>query len=253
VGRHACSLLGWPTVAFSGQAAAVERWQVKKLSASPAPPDVLADPPGSLRALQPGKSANVELFWSNWCGPGSTPAGSPGGLPDALALGLSSKTTLTIPLTQAPRCDAPQYPSILSIAPYTPSERHLPASSRLPLRVAIAGPRPVKLKPGLRAFRVHRGQPFQYEVAVTNTGAKSFRFASSSCPIYIEQLDANLGQVYVLNCRPVAAIAPKQTVVFAMQIAIPASARLGNNSLTWQLAPKTYLALFAPAALWIVP
>ena len=32
-----------------------------------------------------------------------------------------------------------------------------------------------------------------------------------------------------------------------------AHARLGDNSLTWELAPRTYAAPFAPAAVWVVP
>jgi len=252
-GTTPCALLGHPTISFTGAAARQETWRVRELAASPAPPDVLADPPGSLRSLAPGKAASVALFWSNWCGPGATPTGSPGASPDALTLRLPSGTTLTVPLSKAPRCDAPQDPSTISVGPFTPAERQLPESSRLPLRVTIVGNRPVRVKPGLRAFRVHRGELLRYEVGVANVGAQPFRFASTSCPSYIEQFATEPGQVYVLNCRPVHAIAPGQTVLFEMQLRIPHGARLGNNSLTWQLAPKTYDAPFAPAALWIVP
>jgi hypothetical protein len=252
-GPSSCSLVGHPTVSLVGAAAAQEKWHAHLLAASPAPPDVLADPPGSLRALAPGKSASVALFWSNWCGPGATPTGSPGTPPDALTFGLASGTTVVVPLTAAPRCDAPQDPSTLSVGPFTPTERHLPESSRLPLRVAIIGNRPVRIKPGLRAFRVHRGDQLRYDVAVTNTSAQPFRFASTSCPGYIEQFATEPGQVYVLNCRAVRTIAAGQTVLFAMQLRVPADARLGNNSLTWELAPKTYDAPFASAALWVVP
>jgi hypothetical protein len=252
-GTRPCSLLGRPTVSFTGAAAAAERWQAKKLAASPAPPDVVADPPGSLRALRPGKSASVVLFWSNWCGPGAVPTGASGATPDAVALGLASGTTIAIPLAHAPRCDAPQDPSIISVGPFTPSMRHLPPSSRLSLRTAIVGKRTVQVKPGLQAFRVHRGERFRYDVAVTNRGANTFRFAASSCPIYLEQFGPAPAQAYVLNCRPVVSIAPRRTVVFEMQLTIPAAARLGNTSLTWELAPKTYEAPFTPAALWVVP
>jgi hypothetical protein len=252
-GTSSCSLLGWPTVSFTGAAAAAERWQVKKLAASPAPPDVVADPPGSLRALRPGKSASVALFWSNWCGPGATPTGASGAPPNAVALGLTSGTTIAVPLAHAPRCDAPQDPSTISVGPFAPSTRHLPQSSRLPLRVAIVGTRTVQVKPGLRAFRVHRSERFTYDVAITNRGVNTFRFAASSCPTYLEQFGPAPAQAYVLNCRPVVSIAPRRTVVFEMQLTIAADARLGNTSLTWQLAPKTYEAPFTPAALWVAP
>lgn len=240
-GTRACSLLGWPTASFAGGGATTERWQVKRLTASPTPLDVLADPPGSLRALQPGKSAGVSLFWSNWCG-------AP---PGALVLRLSSGTSVSVPAAQAPRCDAPQYPSTLSVGPFTPAERHLPESSRLSLRATILGVRTVLIKSGLRGFLVHRGELFRYRVSLTNTGRATFRFARSSCPVYIEEPDPAPTEVYVLNCRPVGPIPLGRTVVFAMQVRIPATVRLGAGSLTWQLAPKTYEAPFAAAPLWV--
>jgi uncharacterized protein DUF4232 len=250
-GSAPCSLLGWPAVSFTGAAASKTKVQVKELPRSPAPLDVLADPPGSLRALAPGKSASVSLWWSNWCGPGSVPTGSPGTPPDGLELALAGGTSVVVPLAQAPRCDAPQSPSLLSVGPFAPTERHLPESSRLPLRAVVVGARPVQVKPGLRAFRVYRRELLRYEVAVTNTGRRVFRFAGSSCPMYIEQVVPGPQQVYVLNCRPAGTLAPGATVLFAMELRIPANAPLRNSSLTWELAPKTYQAPFAPAAVWV--
>ena len=251
VGSAPCSLLGWPTVSFTGAAASTTRVKVKELPRSPAPVDVLADPPGSLRALAPGKSATVSLWWSNWCGPGSTPTGSPGTPPTGLDLTLVNATRVIVPLKQAPRCDAPQSPSLLSVGPFTPTELHLPASSRLPLRATIVGVRPVQVKPGLRAFRVHRSELLRYKVAVTNTGTRAFRFAGSSCPVYIEEVVPGPQELYVLNCRLADTIASGATVVFAMQLRIPANAHLGNTGLTWELAPKTYQAPFASVAVWV--
>jgi hypothetical protein len=252
-GPSACALLGWPELSLTGAAARATRWRVKRVARSPQPLDALADPVGSLRALAPGKSASVALYWSNWCGPGSEPTGRSGTPPAAIALGLASGTTVLVPVGRAPRCDAPQYPSTLSAAPFTPTMRHLPKSSRLSLHAAIVGSRPVQVKPGLRAFRVHRGELLRYRVALTNSGQRAFHFAPSSCPVYIEELTPAAPQVYVLNCRLAATIAPRTTVLFAMQIRIPAATRLGVTSLTWELAPRTYQAPFAPAALWVVP
>jgi hypothetical protein len=121
----------------------------------------------------------------------------------------------------------------------------------LPLKVAIIGPRPVVVKPGLRAFRVHRGDLLRFRVALTNTGKTSFRFAGTSCPVYLEEVVPAAPQAYVLNCRPVGPITPHRTVLFEMRAAIPGSARLGTDSLTWELAPRTYLAPSASAAVWI--
>ena len=103
----------------------------------------------------------------------------------------------------------------------------------------------------LRAFRVYRGELLSYEVAVTNTGRRVFRFAGSSCPMYIEQVVPGPQQVYVLNCRPAGTLAPGATVLFEMELRIPANAALRNSSLTWELAPKTYQAPFASPAVWV--
>jgi hypothetical protein len=251
-GRSTCSLLGWPKLSFTGSTAAATRVRIKRLARSPQPLDVLADPPGSLRALAPGKSASVSLFWSNWCGPGNPCGGNTSTPPGGLRIAFRSHTNLVVPLAQAPRCDAPQAPSLVSVAPFTPTPRRLPARSHLPLRVTIVGPRPVEVKPGLRAFRVRRGELLHYRIALTNTTSKPFRFARTSCPTYIEQIIPAAPQPYVLNCRGVTEIAPHRSVLFAMQIPIPNNARLGNNSLTWELAPRTYEAPFGPAALWVV-
>lgn len=241
-GGSPCALLGRPQVSFTGGAAATERWRVKNIARSPEPLEVLVDPLGSLRALAPGKSARVALFWSNWCGAG--PAG--------LILRLQNGSSLVVPLAQAPRCDVPQDPSLLSVAPFTPTARTLPSSSHLPLVAAIVGPRPVLVKPGLHAFRVRRRAVLYFRVALTNGSKTAFRFARSSCAAYVEELWPRAPQPYVLNCRPVGSIAPHETVMFAMRIAIPAGARLGNTLLTWELGPKTYEAPSASAAVWVV-
>lgn len=235
------SLVGPPRIAFDG--AGAEHWRLKRLARQPAPPDVLADPPGSLRALAPGKSAGVTIYWLNWCGPP----------PAAFAVALGSSSTLRVPIAHAPRCDASQEPSVLTIAPFAPTTRHLPASSRLPLAVTIVGSRPVRVKPGLRAFRIRRGEVLRFRVAVTNTGKTPFRFAPSSCPVYIEQLDSRIARPYVLNCRSAGRIAPRRTVLFDMQFPIPARTRLGLNDVTWELAPKTFDAPFVPVDVWVVP
>jgi len=80
---------------------------------------------------------------------------------------------------------------------------------------------------------------------------REFILAGSSCTVYIEQVVPGPKQLYVLNCRRARTLAPGATVLFAMQLRIPSDARLGNTSLTWELAPKTYQAPFAPAAVWV--
>lgn len=81
----------------------------------------------------------------------------------------------------------------------------------------------------------------------------TFRFAHTSCPSYIEQVSDIAPAVYILNCRPVSSIGARRTVIFAMQMTIPAHAHVGANNLTWELAPKTYLPPFTSAALSVEP
>jgi hypothetical protein len=251
VGRRPCSLVGWPRVTFVGPAARTTRWRVIRIARRRAPPDALLDPPGSLRALRPGKAAAVELFWSNWCGPGSHAAGASGRAPDAIVLRLPSGSSVRVPLANAPRCDDDKFPSRLTVAPFTPAARPPRPSSRLPLRAAVVGPRSVRVKPGVAAFRVGRGRVLRYRIALTNNGKRPFRFAG--CPAYVEVLVPSVrSQVFVLNCRPVGEIPPRATVLFDMRLRIPARARTGTSGLTWELAPHSYEPPFATAAVRIV-
>ena len=116
----ACALVGWPGASFAGPAAQATHWQVRKVPGVGEGADPLADPVGSLRALAHGKSARVGVVWSNWCGPGSSAAGSSGQRPTALVLRLAGGTTMRLPLTRAPRCDSPSWPSKLLVAPFRP-------------------------------------------------------------------------------------------------------------------------------------
>jgi hypothetical protein len=247
-----CSLLGRPRISLTGPAAARTPWHVRRIARSSGPPDALVDPPGSLRSLRPGKSAVVSLYWSNWCGPGSRPAGGPGTPPAGVEIRPPGGGSLVLPVARAPRCDAPLFWSVLSVAPFAPAARRLPPSSRLPLTVAIVGPRPVLLRPGLHAFRARRGELLRFRVALTNAGSAPFRFARSGCPVYLEDVAPAAPEPYMLDCRAAGTIAAHETVLFAMQIPIPARARLGTHGLTWELAPETYLPPSAAATVRIV-
>jgi Protein of unknown function (DUF4232) len=252
IGSKRCSLVGRPFVSFVGPAAAATRWRVRRLPTSPAPPDVLADPPGSLRAFAPGKVAALSLEWSNWCGPGSQPTGRSGTPPTGLRLRLPGGASLVMPLQAAPRCDVPHDPSLLLVGTFAPAERVPQPGSRLPLRAEIAGNRPARVKPGLFAFRVARGGTLRYVVGLTNTGRRVFRFGAS-CPVYVEQLVPSVPQrAYVLNCRPAPPLAPGRTLRFEMRLQVPDDARLGENGLSWELAPRTSVPPFATAAVHTV-
>ncbi|HVS84691.1 MAG TPA: hypothetical protein VHD91_03580, partial [Gaiellaceae bacterium] len=201
--------------------------------------DPLADPVGSLRALAPGKTADVLVWWSNWCG----------AAPTELRVGLGGGTVLRVPLGQAPRCDQPHRASQLDAGSYQPRSRRLPDSSRLPLLARITGSMPVRVKGGrVRAFRARRSSLLQYVVVLTNTGSRPFRFRGA-CPAYVQDFGAQVA--YVLNCRPVGTIAPGGSVEFAMRLRIPAHQRLGYNAVGWELAPDTYDAPQTVAPVWV--
>lgn len=229
----ACALVGWPGASFAGPAAQATHWQVRKVPGAGEGADPLADPVGSLRALAHGKSARVGVVWSNWCGPGSSAAGSSGQRPTALVLRLAGGTTMRLPLTRAPRCDSPSWPSKLLVAPFRPFVPQLPPSSQLFLRLAII-PRATAANP----LPGRRGALLRYRVAVTNAGNHPYHFGRS-CPLYVEQLGGIQPRAYVLNCRGVGEIAPRHSLLFAIVLPVPASAPLGSDELTFELAPRT--------------
>lgn len=249
VGRP-CALLGWPGVSFAGAAARSTRWQARRVAGSREPPDPLADPPGSLRALAHGKSARVALVWSNRCGPGSSAAGSSGERPAALVLALASGTTVRLPLTRAARCDSPATPSKMSAEPFRPFVPQLPPSSRLPLRLAIVAQRPIAVSPGVHALRARRGTLLRYRIAVKNTSADPYRFGMS-CPAYVEQLAGSAPRAYLLNCRQVRMIEPGQSLLFEVALPVATAGRLGSSELTFQLAPRTFDAPIVQAPVWV--
>jgi hypothetical protein len=238
-GRRACALVGRPVVSFVGATK-----PVMVLAAAPQTGQdaALLDPPGSLRALEPGKAASVSLWWSNWCGRGGRAGGRGGVPPSAIRLGLPGGTTVLLPLRRASRCDDPHAPSTIQVGPFQPALRHLGPSSRLPLAAAIFGSRP---------FRARTGTIFHFVVGLTNTSSTPFSFGNT-CPVYEESLDRPRGHAYVLNCRPAGSIPPHRTVRFAMRLRVPAPSRGGDNLLTWELAPETYLAPNASADVRVV-
>jgi hypothetical protein len=230
--ERACALVGRPRVSFTG---ASRRWRAEALPRQREPLDVLADPPGSLRALAPGKTAEAVLEWTNWCG--RRPAG--------LRVTLAGGGSLVVPLRDAPRCERPSERSTLGVAPLAPAVAQLPSTSRLPLRARIVGSRPV-------AFLARPGETSTYAVALTNTSEQPFRFGAP-CPVYVVALTPGRVASYVLNCQPVPEIAPHATVRFEMRLPVPPGQTLGRATLSWELAPQTYLAPYADASVAVVP
>lgn len=255
VGGSSCSLVGRPGVSFTGPAARVTR---SKIQLDPSLAKIVSSgngdiqaPRGSLRALEPGRKAEVALWWSNWCGPRSATGGSSGAPPTGIELRLGGGSHLVVPLRQwgTPRCDDSSQVSSLRISPFEPAVKEAPARTRLPLRVTIVGKRTIH-RYGNR-FLLHRGEVFRYRVALKNTSKSPFRF--KSCPSYSEGLALTKPELtYTLNCRSVGTISPGETVFFSMEYRVPANARLGNSGLGWELASKTNNPPSADAAVLVV-
>jgi hypothetical protein len=189
----------------------------------------------------------VQVFWSEWCPPGTPPGGSIGRRPDAIVLTLPhGRGELRLRPARAPRCDLPSARSTLSVGPFAPRQREPSPTTQLPLRATIVGvPLPEsKLKPP--TLRARRGGLLRYEIVVTNVSRRTVDF--ERCPAYLEQL-APQGRalVYVLNCRPAGAIGPGAHATFAMVLRVPRTAPRGANGLFWELGPTTYLPPTAAA------
>jgi hypothetical protein len=233
VGRHACSLIGWPRVSVLDPGGSKEPVRISHMPQQGYFDSQLLDPRGSLRALEPGKRVSVQLWWmpKHSC---SVTLG--------LTLAGGSRVDIPIlsfgggPVSQETRllCPGSQY-SYLRVSPFIPASPAKGASMQLPLSVRIVGRRNTVVGHGIPAFLARRGSVFHFEVALKNTSRHPFRFRS--CPLY-EESDAGVADyAYVLNCHGVGLLAPNASALFQMQMRIPRDAELGSGLLGWYLAP----------------
>lgn len=194
---------------------------VTKQTGLPPGDDPFNRPPLSqLRALPAGSRAGFSVFWGNWCGPRAR----------ALTIVLPGTGALRVPLPGAPRCDAPTFPSTLSVSRLAPAV--VPPRLTLPLQVKFLGPVRKKGKTSIVVYRARPGQVLRYEVALVNVSARPFAFLT--CPVYTQGLDgARVG--FVLNCRPVGTLASRGRALFAMRLRLPAHLRAGVHDLIWSL------------------
>jgi hypothetical protein len=106
-----CSLLGRPRVRLvGGPSAAVKQRETTFTGDKHAP----------VRVLRHGHAAGVEIWWSNWCAPGNRGDGKLSPPPTGLVLTLPSGGIVHLAVREAPRCDAPQHPSLVSVATFRP-------------------------------------------------------------------------------------------------------------------------------------
>jgi hypothetical protein len=224
-GSTPCALVGMPKLSLAG---ATSRWRLQRGPQENAY-DPLTPPPGSLRALAPGRWAATNLRWGDWCGLGSSSYTSNSGrLPRAIVLAAPGGGTIAVgptPSFSEIRCDPGRGASVLEAGRFAPIVPQGPPSSALPLRARIVS-----------AGTAHPGTWLSYTVVLTNRSAKPFSFGRS-CPAYYESFGLRPA-AYILNCHAVASIAPHRAVRFAMRILVPRHAHL--NTLTWTLAPHSW-------------
>jgi hypothetical protein len=72
---------------------------------------------------------------------------------------------------------------------------------------------------------VEPGQTLKYRVQLRNVSGHTIQLRP--CPGYTEGLKGVVTERYVLNCEPVGAVKPGESVTFAMEMAIPARVSAG--------------------------
>jgi hypothetical protein len=242
-----CSLVGRPKLSFAG---ATSKWRQTRGQAGFFAPDPLAPPRSSLRAFAPGGWASIGLWWSNWCGRGSSDNGNAGRPPAALLLtapgggtirmAQNDMGTLSGPLG-APPCGTYNNVSTLSATRFTPVVPQGTVRSRLPLRARMVAEAKIPFKGEEPGFVAQPGAWLSYTIVLTNRSRRPFTFGRS-CPVYTEQWGLAPAQAFVLNCRSVHSIGPGRSVPFAMRIRVPRHAGTPSSAFDWILAPHTWNA-----------
>ena len=86
---------------------------------------------------------------------------------------------------------------------------------------------------------IRAGSLLRYTVSLRNPNTDPIYFPDP-CPVYGEWAgNSSTGfakDFYLLNCRPVKAVQPGQTVRFTMQMAVPAGTEAGTYTLAWNFA-----------------
>jgi len=88
-----------------------------------------------------------------------------------------------------------------------------------------------------QTVKVHEGVVLSYEVRLTNTGARPFRFLPGSCPDYDLWISGSGSVPETLDCHSMRPLAPGKSAVFQLQedLAIYDHLRLGRHQVGWRL------------------
>jgi hypothetical protein len=99
---------------------------------------------------------------------------------------------------------------------------------------------------------VAAGTTLHYTVSLRNAGVQSVAFPAG-CPVYGEWVPGFAKDFFVLNCGPVGAIQPGQSVSFAMELTVPRNTAPGGYTLYWNFAFGVDLGPPGKAAVTVTP
>lgn len=211
----------------------------KAVGAVPGRPSVAGGDP--VAVLTAAASTDVEIGWSDWCGPAiSGPFSFAIVLPRDGGRLVASWAPGVGPLDRPVTCMGGATSEVFANGPFEPPAGTVPATPEptpLPLQVQID-------QGMLTVASTAVGTPIRYSVTLTNTSAAPVDLRSFShgqnCPVYEEEIIGQtpaFAQAFTLNCASVGPIAPGASVSFAMQmstVGLPA----GDYTFSWILAPQ---------------
>jgi hypothetical protein len=231
-GPGPCRLTGRPAVSLVGAPRAPAQRDVALPAQVPSFPEV-DEPAAMLLALPSGATGTLSINWSNWCVPGATRSAKPQVPPSAVRISLGAgRGSLDVNYNAVPDCDTPGQPSTIGVRPFAPS----PLPSTQPWTTANVKATIQPIDGGGARLTGKRGQIARFAVRLANTSATELRF--HRCPLVVEDLaPSGPPEVHQLNCRSAGSIPSGGSLVFAMQIHVPASAPRGKNGLFWELDP----------------
>jgi hypothetical protein len=188
-------------------------------------------PASWLRSLGGDRRASLPITLFNWCYPPQT---------TTLVLTLSGgRGRLTVPLHESPRCIVAATPTTISLAAFQPS-----GGPTAPWTQQVAA----RVLP--QTLKGRAGQVLRYQVELTNHSRKTV--ALKPCPFVSQALaHGSTPRVDVLNCGPAGELKPGNSVIFQMELGIPATVPGGPNSLSWTLDPFSTHPAQASAGLQI--
>ena len=206
----ACSLHGVPEVRLvDGKG---HRLSFAEQGSGAPDPGAVLMPPGA------NDAAAIGVQWTNWCGPLSQPVKVQINLPD------KGNVINVDPdgdgFKGAPPCTNQGAASTITVDPIQTAAPPVAPPPSAGLVATIRSP-----------ASVVAGSTLRYEVTLKNPTSDPVPL--QPCPSYSESV-ATVSARYRLNCDPVGQIGPGASVVFAIQLAVPADVPLGPANLQWE-------------------